>query len=450
MKKKVAASEYFFFLVSTMLLFSSSSTQSKCMVKFDISVCSAKLQSHDIDAKCHKEPICRKDFNASYVKIEPYSTMIVRDVLRTCCGKCAKVSVVETFQNINQVPANTENASDFIFPILGRSSAQRLYGYYFIPLVEPPSIYYFTAIEEDVVIELIKCCFDMWPLLLICVILIAISGFIGWCLETSSNKEQFPRPFLNGWFEGCWWSFVSMTTVGYGDKVPKSAAARIFSVVWILVGITIFSLITAMLSSEITRHNSPSTPEIAGAKVGALRHRTYDTFLIAKLGGHLVEIPPTNESLGIVEMIRMLRRKEIDGFILDRFTLIVFYRHLKRAAEHRTDLDYLRTKTIRTEKSYTGEKLSYGMLVKNLAEYEFLVDFVRDNQQVINTCNELLLNDYSREVHVYEIQNPLFDVAGGMFWPSMITVSIIMALIVIFGIVYEYKRRNASPEKMHV
>ena len=32
------------------------------------------------------------------------------------------------------------------------------------------------------------------------------------------NKEEFPRPFLLGWFEGFWWSFVSMTTVGKGPS----------------------------------------------------------------------------------------------------------------------------------------------------------------------------------------------------------------------------------------
>ena len=58
----------------------------------------------------------------------------------------------------------------------------------------------------------------MWPLLVICVMWAIVAGFFIWILETYWNEKEFPRPFLSGLFEGFWWSFVSMTTVGYGDK----------------------------------------------------------------------------------------------------------------------------------------------------------------------------------------------------------------------------------------
>jgi len=28
------------------------------------------------------------------------------------------------------------------------------------------------------------------------------------------NPDEFPRPFINGTWEGFWWAFVTMTTVG--------------------------------------------------------------------------------------------------------------------------------------------------------------------------------------------------------------------------------------------
>ena len=33
--------------------------------------------------------------------------------------------------------------------------------------------------------------------------------------ETYFNEEEFPRSFSKGAYEGFWWAFVSMTTVGY-------------------------------------------------------------------------------------------------------------------------------------------------------------------------------------------------------------------------------------------
>lgn len=45
--------------------------------------------------------------------------------------------------------------------------------------------------------------------------------------------------------DALWWSFVSITTVGYGDFFPKTNEGRIVSVVLITTGIMIYSLLTA-------------------------------------------------------------------------------------------------------------------------------------------------------------------------------------------------------------
>ena len=38
----------------------------------------------------------------------------------------------------------------------------------------------------------------------------------------------------------------------YGDKTPKSLVAQLFSVIWIMIGITLCSMLTATLSSAFT------------------------------------------------------------------------------------------------------------------------------------------------------------------------------------------------------
>lgn len=46
-----------------------------------------------------------------------------------------------------------------------------------------------------------------------------------------------------------WWAFVTITTVGYGDRFPVTAAGRFVGMVTMAVGIGIFGVLTSYLSS---------------------------------------------------------------------------------------------------------------------------------------------------------------------------------------------------------
>lgn len=50
-------------------------------------------------------------------------------------------------------------------------------------------------------------------------------------------------------WDGMWWAWVTMSTVGYGDLVPKSGGGRLFSSFLILFGIVLLSLLTANLAA---------------------------------------------------------------------------------------------------------------------------------------------------------------------------------------------------------
>jgi voltage-gated potassium channel len=56
-------------------------------------------------------------------------------------------------------------------------------------------------------------------------------------------------PAIETPWDGLWWAWVTITTVGYGDVVPVSPAGRITGSVMILVGFGMFSLMTASMSA---------------------------------------------------------------------------------------------------------------------------------------------------------------------------------------------------------
>ena len=61
----------------------------------------------------------------------------------------------------------------------------------------------------------------------------------------SGKNDQFQT-----FWDSVWWVFVTITTVGYGDKVPLTTAGRIISVGMMFVGIAMLSVITATISSH--------------------------------------------------------------------------------------------------------------------------------------------------------------------------------------------------------
>lgn len=49
--------------------------------------------------------------------------------------------------------------------------------------------------------------------------------------------------------DGIWWAWVTVTTVGYGDIVPASNAGRLFGSFLILLGIGLFTMLTASFAA---------------------------------------------------------------------------------------------------------------------------------------------------------------------------------------------------------
>ena len=55
-------------------------------------------------------------------------------------------------------------------------------------------------------------------------------------------------PAIGSVWEGLWWAWVTITTVGYGDVVPVSAEGRILGAILILLGVGLFAMLTASFS----------------------------------------------------------------------------------------------------------------------------------------------------------------------------------------------------------
>ncbi len=83
----------------------------------------------------------------------------------------------------------------------------------------------------------------LWATLLVS-ILVTIFGSIAILhLETSLEANIHTAP------DALWWSFVTLTTVGYGDHFPVTSSGRVLAAVLMITGIGLFGTFTAYVAS---------------------------------------------------------------------------------------------------------------------------------------------------------------------------------------------------------
>jgi ABC-type amino acid transport substrate-binding protein len=135
---------------------------------------------------------------------------------------------------------------------------------------------------------------------------------------------------LSGIGDGFWWSGVTFTGVGYGDKVPVTIAGRLVALVWMLVSVICVSALTATVTaklslghmSEIRSHQS-----LGGHVVGALEGTASESYLRHQ---HIrTKLFPT-----ITGALQAVATGQVDAFVHDFATL-------KYLSHSRSDLTVL-------------------------------------------------------------------------------------------------------------
>jgi ABC-type amino acid transport substrate-binding protein len=132
---------------------------------------------------------------------------------------------------------------------------------------------------------------------------LTLVGVLVWVAERRRN-HQFQQDALKGIGSGIWWSAVTMTTVGYGDKAPLTLAGRIIGLVWMFASVILISGFTAAIASSLTLGELDQTirgvDDLRGKRVLTLENSTSAAYLEDKLIRYR-SAPDLDDALGDLE-----------------------------------------------------------------------------------------------------------------------------------------------------
>ena len=82
-------------------------------------------------------------------------------------------------------------------------------------------------------------------------IFVALTSLLGWI---GIGTVLFHRLESWNWIQSFYFSVVTITTVGYGDLVPTSDASRLFTAIYILIGVSIGVAALGIIGAEVIKN----------------------------------------------------------------------------------------------------------------------------------------------------------------------------------------------------
>ena len=90
---------------------------------------------------------------------------------------------------------------------------------------------------------------QLGPLIALTFALLIVMGVAMWLAERPMRPRNHELA-VDTLHDGVYWAVVTMTTVGYGDKTPKTAAGRVIAILWMLASVALISICRPRSSRE--------------------------------------------------------------------------------------------------------------------------------------------------------------------------------------------------------
>jgi polar amino acid transport system substrate-binding protein len=147
--------------------------------------------------------------------------------------------------------------------------------------------------------------------------LLLVIGALIWLLERRQHAHFDARP-SRGIADGVWWAAVTMTSTGYGDKVPVTVGGRLLGGIWMFASIFLVALFSATLASSFvvgrlkTDINGPG--DLSRARVAAVSGTAGEEWLNTQ--GIAARSYPF-----VIQAVKALQRGDVQALVYDKAIL---------------------------------------------------------------------------------------------------------------------------------
>lgn len=389
---------------------------------------------------------CPKTIYANWYNIPPYITdkgndepdglfpLLLQRIIHHCCGNCtggdgeSEISYARRRDNLVDIKKseNINEINTITFPISGKKEDREYQNNNkFMPLISSPGVAFIVVDDPPGTSAnaVFNSVLSGWPVLVLTLLMALLSGIIMWGLDTWYNPDEFPRSFIKGSGEGFWWAFVTMTTVGYGDRSPRGFLARIFAIVWVLIGLVITSIFTGVVTTSLTAITLNTDVKLYGTKIAAVENSTEYRLGINKNA----KMEHYSNLKSIVEPLKARRFK---GVLVDTYVA---------GAMTEFSSSELRVNKILDHNSYYGVVFGQGRLAKKTFQ-ECFEYFVLSNQaDIFKTVKEKTTPmEEPKESAAVERSSGLFDANSSLFRKAVYTCVGSLLFLTACGLIWDY------------
>jgi polar amino acid transport system substrate-binding protein len=153
---------------------------------------------------------------------------------------------------------------------------------------------------------------ELAPLIVITFGLLIVMGVAMWLAERPMAPRNHESA-VDTLRDGVYWAVVTMTTVGYGDKTPKTAAGRIIAISWMLASVALVSILSASIVSRMTAERVVgglrlTEADLAGRRLAAVAYSSGAEYLDQR---HLRYAPFED----LAAALAALERRQVDAVV---------------------------------------------------------------------------------------------------------------------------------------